>query len=281
MIQASTSARTQTSGRQTVPMAPLKPFTKVSPHLPSTLLDHLAKNNLTVILGTFTVLYVVKIPSKRQATRNAYQQYECHFVDGEIKAKKPKLPAPRMVIVSELGLPFPISSPICFILLASTWLSKGGDSQHMQQLPSSLQGCKQTSKIQFHWLLQSEAINIDQILSLKPVTSSNCDMYQHSNAQEAEAQDLLEDRWFSTSVITALTINSEDISDMHMLPTLTNRGPFLEHSLSTPPWPNSLPPEETKAFIVSHSYPLTFLNYVWIKILSQWSPMWIAFHVHT
>ena len=62
---------------------------EVSLLLLSTLLDHLTENKLTVILGTFAVLHLLKLLSKRQAVRKAYKYYEPHFVDEEIKAKKP------------------------------------------------------------------------------------------------------------------------------------------------------------------------------------------------
>lgn len=108
---------------------------KANLHLLSTWLDHLAKKSLKVTVGTFTVLHVLKLLSKRQAVREAWKYYEPHFVDEEIKETS----SLHAETKSELGLPFPFSSPMCSILLASTRLSNCNCSQHTQQLPSSLQ----------------------------------------------------------------------------------------------------------------------------------------------
>jgi len=209
------------------------------------------------------VLHVLELLSKWQAVRKASKYYEPCFVDEEIKAKKAVTCCSlHSETASELGLPFPAPSPICSILLASTWLSNWTRCQHTQQLPSSLQVCKQTSKIQFHQLLQSA----DQIPQLQIVISLNCDRYQCSIIQETvEGSDLLQEMCSSTGVVTVRTITSTGISDIHLRPALTSYGhlPRARTLLYTKsPRPNSLAPKETNGFTVSPSYPLLFLKYV-------------------
>lgn len=101
MIQPSTWVSTLTSSRQTVPPAPLKSFMKVSLDLLSTLLDHLPKNKLTLILGTFTVLHVLNLLSKWQTVGKEYKYREPHLQMKKLRQKNQFLPAPRMVRQSQ------------------------------------------------------------------------------------------------------------------------------------------------------------------------------------
>lgn len=110
MIQPSTSASTQISGRQTVPPAPLKSFIEVqSASAQYLVLDHPAKNKLAVIPGTFTALHVLKLLSKWQTVRKAYKYYKPHFVDEEIKGQKQVTCCSSYSV--RAGVPLPRSPP--------------------------------------------------------------------------------------------------------------------------------------------------------------------------